>query len=410
MKSGLPRKKSLVGLIWLVALCVLLPIRLSAQSFYGSIVGTVTDASGAIIPGATVAVTNTGTSERVKVQTDAGGKYSIVNMVPADYKVEIEKAGFKRFAREHVPVQVGAVVRVDSALEIGNVSETVVVSTEAPLLQTDSSSVNQEVEGAVVQQMPLNGRNVMNLVGLAPGVIGNGGANGGTGQDMGNHTAGGVGWGNFQIGGAIEGQSAFYIDGVPNNLLGGNIVALVPTQDTIQEFNVASSNPTADFGRFAGGVVNMTTKSGSNAYHGSVWEYFRNTDLNANDWFSNHNGSPRPQWNQNQYGAMASGPIKRDKLFFMGSWEGFKSITNFPNPANVPTVAMQNGVFNNKVLSQDPLEICNVQPYTGQTVNGQSFAPGGTYIANLYGAGLKPGTTCGDPLNNVLRTYYRRQT
>jgi hypothetical protein len=313
----------------------------------------------------------------------------------------VEKAGFKVFLGEKVIVQVGAVVRVDSALDVGNVTETVQVTTESPLLQTDTSSMSQAIDSTQVAQLPLNGRNVMNLLGLAPGVIANGGANGGTGQDMGNHTAGGVGWGNYQIGGAIEGQSAYYIDGVPNNLLGGNIMALVPTQDTIQEFNVASSNATADFGRFAGGVVNMTTKSGSNAFHGSVWEYFRNNVLNANDYFSNLYGTARPQWNQNQYGGMATGPIKRDKLFFMGSYEGFQSRTGFPSPTTVPTTNlaqgsdMQDGIFSTAI--HDPLGICNIST----TAN-----PGFYTITNLYAPGLIPGTTCGDPLNKVLKTYY----
>lgn len=401
MNSGLPRKVRLVGLAWLVALCVMLPNRLTGQSFYGSIVGTVTDTSGAIVPDATVTATDVATSHAQTIKSDATGKYSFVNLLPASYEVQVTKTGFQRFVRDHVNVAVGAVVRIDPALTVGNVTETVQVTTASPLLQTDTSSTSQEIDPAQVAQMPLNGRNVMNLLGLAPGVIANGGANGGTAQDMGNHTAGGVGWGNFQIGGAIEGQSAYYIDGVPNNLLGGNIMALVPTQDTIQEFNVVSSDATADFGRFAGGVVNMTTKSGTNAFHGAVWEYFRNADLNANDYFSNLYHSARPQWNQNQYGAIATGPIKRDKIFFMGAWEGFRSRTGFPSPTTVPTTNlaqgsdMQAGIFSTAI--RDPLGICNIST----TAN-----PGLWTITNLYGPGLIPGTTCGDPLGAVLKTYY----
>jgi hypothetical protein len=401
MKSGLPHKQHLVGLIWLVALCVLLPIRLPAQSFYGSLVGTVMDTAGALVPDAAVTVTNVGTNVAQTTQSDSKGNYSFVNLVPAVYKVKVEKPGFKVFLHDQLAVEVGAVVRVDPAMTVGDVNETVQVTADSPLLQTDTSSMGQTIDSTQVAQMPLNGRNVMNLLSLAPGVIGNGGANGGTGQDMGNHTAGGVGWGNFQIGGAIEGQSAYYIDGVPNNLLGGNIMALVPTQDTVQEFNVASSNATADFGRFAGGVVNMTTKSGTNAFHGAVWEYFRNNVLNANDYFSNLHGSPRPQWNQNQYGAIVTGPIKRDKLFFMGAWEGFSSRTGFPSPATVPTTNlaqgsdMQDGIFATAI--KDPLGVCNIST----TAN-----PGFWTITNLNGPGLIPGTTCGDPLGAVFKTYY----
>ncbi len=130
-----------------------------------------------------------------------------------------------------------------------------------------------------------------------------GGAMGDTGLNQGTRTAGGAGWGNYQIGGAIQGQSAQFIDGAANNLLGGNIVALVPTQDAVQEFSVISNNATADFGRYGGGVVNMTTKSGTNAFHGSACEYLRNADFNANDWFSNQSGIARAK--------LESEPVRR---------------------------------------------------------------------------------------------------
>jgi hypothetical protein len=394
--------------IKLLVLVAMLPLAtlLKAQSFYGSVVGTVTDSSDAVVPGATVTATNLGTSEAIKVQTDSGGKYSFVNLVPADYSVVVEKANFKRFVREHVPVQVGATIRIDAALAVGAISDTVTVTTAVPLLQTDSSTLGQEVEGAQVQQMPLNGRNVLNLIALAPGVVPTGAAMGDTGLNQGTRTAGGAGWGNYEIGGSIQGQSGQYVDGVANNLLGGNIIALVPTQDAIQEFNVASSNAGADFGRFSGGVVNMTTKSGTNAFHGGVWEYFRNRVLNANDYFSNLIGSARPFYNQDQYGAAINGPIKRDKAFFMFTWEDFRNLTGNLTPTIVPTAALQNGVFNTATTAPvDPSGNCNIVPYTGQTVNGQQFASGGYYIQNLYQAGLVSGT-CGDPTMEVIKTFY----
>ena len=373
----------------LVAAAGLLPSTLRAQSFYGSIVGTVNDASGAVLPDATVKVTNMGTNETRAVKSDASGKFSVVNLVPAEYRVEVSKDNFKRFARENVPVQVGQTIRIDSALAVGNVSETVQVSTSAPLLQTDSSTLGQTVVGSQVQEMPLNGRNVMNLIALAPGVVPTGGSTGNTGLNQGTRTGGGSGWGNYQIGGAIQGQSGQYLDGVPNNLLGGNLIALVPTQDAIQEFNVASSNAGADFGRFSGGVVNMTTKSGTNSWHGGVWEYIRNRDFNANDYFSNQSGKPRVQWTQNQYGADINGPIVKDRAFFMFTWESFKATTGSVSTTNVPTVAMQNGTFTH-AITPPPGSTCTV------TNNGD-----GTYtISNLYTG------TCGDPLNHVLKTYY----
>jgi hypothetical protein len=390
---------ALLTLALLVAAATMLPSSLQAQSFYGSVVGTVTDSSGAVVPGATVTLTNTATAVAQKAQTDSGGKYSFVNLVPADYKIDVSKANFKRFERAGIPVQVGSATRIDASLTIGNVSETVQVTTSAPLLQTDSSSLSQEIEGQQVQEEPLNGRNVMNLIALAPGVVPTGGAMGGIGLNQGTRTAGGAGWGDYQIGGAIQGQSGNYIDGVANNLLGGNVIGLVPTQDAIQEFNVASSNAGADFGRYSGGVVNMTTRTGGNAWHGSVWEYNRNRDYNANDYFSNLAGSPRAVFNQNQYGASASGPIIKNKVFFMFTWESYKALTGNLTPTNVPTLALQNGVFANG-LPADPLGNCTIAPYTGQTVNGMTFPSGGSYITNL-GTG-----SCGDPTNLIMKQFY----
>jgi hypothetical protein len=387
-------------LFCLLAIVAFAPL-LRAQSFYGSIVGSVTDPSGAVVPNASVTVTNLGTSESHATKTDEAGKFSFVNLVPADYQIAVTKESFKKFLRGRVPVQVGQTVRVDPILAVGNVSETVEVSTAAPLLQTDSSTLGQEVEGDQVQQMPLNGRNVLNLIALAPGVVPTGAAMGDTGLNQGTRTAGGAGWGNYEIGGSIQGQGGQYVDGVANNLLGGNIIALVPTQDAVQEFNVASSNAGADFGRFSGGVVNMTTKSGTNAFHGGVWEYFRNRVLNANDYFSNQVGSVRPFYNQDQYGAAINGPLKKDKAFFMFTWEAFKNLTGNITPTNVPTAALQNGVFNTSTTAPvDPLGNCIIAPYTGQTVNGQQFAAGGYYITNLYQG------SCGDQTMKVIKTFY----
>jgi hypothetical protein len=367
---------------------------LRAQSFYGSVLGTVVDTSGAVVPDAAITVTNVGTNEKQTVQSDAGGKFTFANLVPATYNVEVTKASFKRFVREQIAVQVGSVVRVDAELSIGSVSETVEVTSQTALLQTDTSSSNTTIAGTQVQEMPLNGRNVMNLIALAPGVVPTGSSQGSTGLDQNSgRTAGGVGWGNYQIGGGIQGTAAQYIDGVSNNLLGGaqggNQIGLVPTQDAIQEFNVASSNAGADFGRFAGGVVNMATKSGTNAFHGSLYEYFRNADLNANDFFSNQHGTPRSQWNQNQYGVSAAGPVRKDKVFFMFTWEGLSVHTAAVNATNVPTQAMQNGVFTNAIT--DPLGNCNIV---------RNPAAGTWTITNLYQG------NCGDPVNKILKTYF----
>jgi hypothetical protein len=214
------RSAMLASAVTLLCLAAIIPgsSPLMAQSFYGSILGTVSDISGAVIPDATVTITDIERNEKHEAKTDEGGKFSFVNLVPADYRVEVTKGAFKRFVSDHNPVQVGSVVRVDSTLEVGNVSEAVEVTSAAPLLQTDTSTMLQEIEGQQLEETPLNGRNVLNLIALAAGVVPTGGSLGGTGLNQGTRTAGGAGWGNYQIGGAIQGQSAQYIDGVANNL------------------------------------------------------------------------------------------------------------------------------------------------------------------------------------------------
>ena len=390
LKRAGPRRRAATAIVQLICLAAILVAcsPLESQSFFGSILGTVTDSSGAVVPGATVTVTNIGTNEVHRAPSNAEGNYSTVNLIPATYNVEVTKAGFKRFLSARVTLGVGAVVRVDAVLVVGATSETVKVTAEAPLLETDTSAMSQEIDRALVSQTPLNGRNVLNLIGLVPGVVPGGSSAGSTGLNQATRS-GNQGWGNYQIGGAIQGQSAEYVDGAPINVLGGNTVALVMTQDAVQEFSVTTSGAGADFGRSAGGVVNMTSKSGTNAWHGAAYEYFRNADLNANNFFNNRLGAARPEDNQNQYGLGFSGPLKKDTAFFFLGWEGLAKLVGESSPSNVPTSAMRNGVFTNPVT--DPLGNCIIVHDPGV----------GTWtITNLWRG------TCGDPLAHILMNYY----
>jgi hypothetical protein len=325
-------------------------------------VGSVTDITGAAVPGAAVTITNVGTNEKHSVQSDAAGGYRFVNLVPATYKVEVQAANFKRSLRDGIVVAVDSTPRVDVVLTVGAITETVEVTTQAALLQTDSGSVGSEVEGKTVQEMPLNGRNTMNLISLAPGVVPQGASLGSTSANQGAHTSN-IGWGNYEIGGNVAGEGAMYLDGAPLNDLGGNYLGFVPTQDAVQEFNVATNAVSAEYGRFAGGVIEMTTKSGSNAWHGSAYEYLRNKVLNANNYFSNQQGSPRPEWTQNQYGIVFTGPIKNDKAFFFFSWEGFASRIGQVQSVNTPTADMQAGKFDGNTTLSDPTGNCAIQHF-----------------------------------------------
>lgn len=347
-----------------------------AQSFYGSIVGTVTDASGATVAGVAVTLTNTGTAEKKAAQSDSNGSYQFLNLVPGTYRVEFAMQGFKRITRDEVAVRVDTAVRVDGALELGDVTQTIEISAQAAQLQTESATLNQVVEGRQVAEMPLNGRNIMNLVSLVPGVVPQGSTQG---SPMANQNGGTFtsvwGFGNYQIGGGIANQNASFIDGAPINMPPNNATALIPTQDAIQEFNVATNNVSAEFGGFAGGVVNMTTKSGTNSFHGSLYEYLRNRSLNANDFFNNRNGIARPPLTQNQYGVSAVGPVIRNRTFFSFTWEGFALRKGIPSTFTVPTAAFRAGNFAGQNVIYDPLSTCGTGNNAACAVNasGQSI-------------------------------------
>ncbi len=347
--------------LFLFALLAVLASSVFGQTFYGTLVGTVSDSSGAAIPEAKVTLVNTGTQDTRTIESGANGAYQFVNLVPGMYQVSIEKQGFKRQTLSNLQVEVQATLRADAVLQLGEMTQTVEVSGQSPLLQTEQSSLSQAVEGRTVQEMPLNGRNVMNMVALVPGVVAQGST---SGNPMGNQGGGATtnpnGWGNYQIGGGMANQSSSYFDGAPLNVSYVNSTILVPTQDAVQEFRVATNSVSPEFGRFAGGVVNLASKSGTNQLHGNFYEYFRNRDLNANNFFNNRGGIARPAFNQNQYGANAAGPIIKDKTFFMFTWEGFKLRVGIPTVTTVPTAAMRSGDFSAAGIPKiyDPLTVC----------------------------------------------------
>jgi hypothetical protein len=324
-----------------VFLAAVLATPLFSQSFYGTIVGTVSDSSRSAVPQASVTLVNSGTSERRAAQTDGEGAYRFVNLIPGAYRIEVEHSGFRRHAQDNVVVAVEATLRVDIALQVGEVTQILEVSSQAPLLQTETGSLSQVVAARAVQELPLNGRNVLNLVALSPGVVPQGSSEGSlTGKNV-------FAGGNYQIGGGMANQSAAYFDGVPVNDSYGNIVALIPSQDVVSEFRVQTNANSAEFGRYTGGVINLTSKSGSNEYHGSAYEFLRNKVINAGSFFSNRTGSPKAPFVQNQYGASIGGPVRKDKIFFFGAFEGFRQRQGAPFLRTVPTEAMLQGDFSN---------------------------------------------------------------
>jgi hypothetical protein len=341
---------------------------LNAQSTYGSISGTVTDPSGAAVAGANATLTNTGTSEKRTQVSGDDGHFTFVNLFQGKYRIDIEKTGFKHFARLDVVVEVQQDTHIDAALSVGQVSETVEVTSEVPLLQTESSSLGQVVDQRKADELPLNGRNIFNLITVSPAAVAQGGSGGSpVGQNP-------FSWGNYQIGGSFANQGAEYLDGQPLNIGYINLPIIIPTQDSVGEYKVQYNNQGAEWGKFSGGIVNLSTKSGSNNWHGSVYEYFRNKVLNANEYFhkadeiaAGQSNTP-PPWTQNQYGFQLGGPVIKDKTFFYVSWEQYRQRTGSPFTTTVPGANMLSGDFS---------AVCTA-PTSAGGAGGTFTGPGGT--------------------------------
>jgi hypothetical protein len=346
------RKFSPLPLLFGTAVLSLSPHIVLAQANFGTIVGTVTDTTGADVPGAQITLKSNDTNATQTATAGSGGTYNFANLNPGQYTVTISDRGFKTVTKTGIDVTIGGSTRVDAALPVGDVAQSVTVeATSATQLDTDTTTLGGVVEGQQVVESPLNGRDVNNLLDFIPGVVPGGGtagntmANGGSGNFQAGAQTQAIAYGNYQIGGGFSGQSLFFIDGVESNIPENNVNSLVPTQDAVQEFRVSTNNATAEFGGYSGGVVQISTKQGTNQFHGSAYEYFRNTVFDANDWFSNHAGLPRAPLHQNQFGANLGGPIIKDKLFFFFSFEREALTSGSLSTYTVPTSAQLNGDF-----------------------------------------------------------------
>jgi hypothetical protein len=350
------RMHQVMPLVMVIVVLAFSPVNTVAQSVYGKMAGTVTDASGAVVAAATVTLTNLATSEKRSMQSDATGSYTFVNILPNRYRLEAQKEGFKLFRRDPIVVEIESGLRVDISLQVGSAGEVIDVTAETPLLQPETTSLGGVVESRSVSELPLNGRNPLGFVGLEPGVVPQG--NPSQGNSSGGSPVGAniFALGDFQIGGGQAGQSAILIDGVATNGAYLNVVTVIPTQDAIQEFKVQTNNLGPEYGRFAGGVINLSTKSGTNSFHGSVYEFLRNKVLNSNDYFSQLNKIPKGAYTQNQFGANLGGRIIKDKLFFFSSYEGYRLRKGSTFTGTVPTLLERTGNFSDYGLPiYDPL-------------------------------------------------------
>src|SRR6195256_4731153 len=369
---------------WLlgVMLGVLIPSPLQGQSADASLTGRITDPNKTVIAGATITVINSGTGLHCQGFTNETGTYYISDLSPGRYRIEVEKLGFKAVIQSGVVLHVQDALQVTFEMMVGSASESVTVEGEATPIDTESSTVGTVVEQRKANELPLNGRNVFNLIVLAPSVIPQGSS---TGTPVGVNP---FGWGNYQVSGSFGNQSAEYLDGQPLNIGYINLPVLIPTQDSIQEFKVQTSNLGPEWGRFAGGVINLTTKGGTNFFHGEVYEYLRNRIFNANDYFLNAAGKPRPPWVQNQFGAEAGGPFHlphysgRTRTFWFACWEGFRLRTGQTFTATVPTAAERAGDFS-------AINVPIVDPCAG-TVNARGACPKSTAAPTPFPGNIIP--------------------
>ena len=355
--------------VLLLVLLTAIPVAMHAQQYSGTITGTVTDASGAAVADATVTVVNNATNATSKATTSNSGVYTVPQLPVGTYTVNVQKQGFKEFVATIAEVHVSSVTTVDAKLQIGAVTEKVTVQADAVEVQTSTAAVGEIVSGTQVRELPLNGENFVQLTQLSPGVSA---ANTFDGVDKG--LAGGV---DFSVNGNPYTNNLFLVDGVNNNDVGSNRTILVyPSIDTISEFKMIRNSYGPEYGQASGAIISITTKSGTNQWHGGAFYAGRNDALDANDWFSNHNNTGKAELRRNDWGYHISGPIIKNKLFIWWNQEWDKQIAGSSQAACVPTQAERNGDFSQGVscgatvptipvafqVPGNPLQIANPNP------------------------------------------------
>jgi hypothetical protein len=351
------------------------------QTTSGTIIGTLLDPTGAVVPQTQITLINVATSTKSETMTDSSGYYQFFSVPPGSYKITVKKTGFKQLSQGPFEVQVESSMRVNLNLEVGSETLTVTVNASSPLIQAEGTNLGSVVDERETTELPLNGRNPMNLTALVPSVVPQGQTGGNT------NGANPFAWGNYQIGGGMANQSATYIDGSPVNTTYINLTALVPTQDSLAEFKVDTNSLPAEYGHLAGGAIQFSTKSGSNSPHGAMWEYIRNKVLDGNTFFNKLITSAHPTitergpFTQNQFGFNIGGPVViphvyngKNKTFFFFNYEGFYNRQAQTVVNTVPTatqiagdlsdIATEANAANVQVVPQiyDPNSTCTSLP------------------------------------------------
>jgi len=308
---------------------------LRAQLGAGEITGAVKDQAGAAVAGATVTVTHLATNRSRAVVTTGNGVYTAASLVPGEYRLDVSRAGFKQIQRTHIRLSTGETARVDFNLSVGGIREQVTVTADAAIARQETASLGLVVEQEQLVQLPLNGRSFITLASLAPGV-----ALPPTSQLP-------------RINGGRPRTNEYLFDGISVLQPEPGQVAFFPVVDAIQEFKIESNSPAAEFGRFNGGVINLTTRAGTNAYHGVGFEFFRNQALNAVNYFQAANAT-KPDYRRNQFGGTFGGPLLRDRTFFFADYQGQRQAIARTVTSTVPTLLQRQGIFTEAIAGRAP--------------------------------------------------------
>jgi len=280
-------------------------ISADAQTATGRVIGTVTDAQGAAIAGAKVTVTNSGTNVRSNTVTNADGFYQLLQLPVGTYTVTVEHDGFSKVVTEAESLDINQALRIDVHMKVGSLTDVVRVEAQAAQVETISPTIGGTVTGAPIQNLPLNGRNTLDLALTQPGVVP-------IADDLGTYGTGNGGSNGFDgisVAGGRGDSVTYLLDGGVNNRVTSNQVVFNPNPEDVAEFRLLENNYTAEYGRNGGGTISVVTKSGTNSLHGSLYDYLRNDALNASDFFDNAQGNPRPVLKRNQFGGTIGGPI-----------------------------------------------------------------------------------------------------
>ena len=338
-----------------------------AQEVTATITGTVTDPSGASVAGAVVTAKSVERGTTFTGGTNEAGLYRISQLPVGSYDVKVEKQGFQTALYPSLTLTVNQVARIDVELKVGQISQTVEVTGAAPVLKTEATQVDTIINSATNDNLPLASRNYVQLTLLAPGSV----STDPSSFNNGNNT-GGYG-GRPLINGNREQANNFLLDGMDNNQVSDNLLGYTPAPDAIQEFNLITSNASAEFGNFQGGIVNATIKSGTNEFHGDAWEFFRNDVLNANSWSNNFHTTdgvsdplPKAKLRWNMFGATLGGPVLKNKLFFFVDYQGQRF--------DIPSSSSANNVFTTDERTGDFGQICS-SGFNGGICNDRTANP-----------------------------------